>query len=150
MTGLKFSAAMLHLLSITGCLKECLEVPGCDLMFSPKITSSGECKSSHGILVSLCMGSKRQLAQCAAPLRHPLLARVADSSHHSSCAAFPILMRPLLLSGLTCEKKMGFTEQQYLDFGNISFSLFPQWSREIFLLARLLLSKMSNFSELLY
>lgn len=82
MTGLKFSAAMLHLLSFTGCWKECLDVPGCKLAFPPKMTSSGESKRPHGILglVSLCMAFKRQLAQCTAPLGHPSVARVADSS----------------------------------------------------------------------
>lgn len=94
-TGLRFFTAMLHLLTVTGCLKECLEVPGCNLMFSPKMTTSGETKSPCGILglVSLCTGSKRQLAQFAAPL-------VSQSgwlqSCCSSCAAFPILRRPLL------------------------------------------------------
>lgn len=70
MTDLKFCAAALHLLSVTGCLKQYLEVPGCNLMFSPKMTSSGESKSPHGILdlVSLYTGSNRQLAQFAAPL----------------------------------------------------------------------------------
>lgn len=45
--------------------------------------------SPHGILGldSLCMGSRRQLAQCAAPLRRLSLARLADSY----CAIPPVL-----------------------------------------------------------